>query len=61
LDKNGDSFDLVALNVQRGRDHGLPGYADARRDLGLSFPSSFEDLKVLMSNITVTKLQKAYR
>lgn len=37
-------FDLGALNIQRGRDHGLPGYGRARRDLGLAAVSSFAEM-----------------
>ena len=37
-------FDLASLNIQRGRDHGLPGYNQARRDLGLRPAASFADV-----------------
>ncbi len=37
-------FDLASINIQRGRDHGLPGYAQARATLGLSPNASFADV-----------------
>jgi peroxidase len=39
-----DGFDLVSLNIQRGRDHGLPGYNQARVELGLEPAASFSDI-----------------
>lgn len=36
-------FDLVALNIQRGRDHGLPGYGVWRRECNLSHAEIFEE------------------
>lgn len=37
-------FDLASLNIQRGRDHGLPGYNDARFALGLPIKASFAEV-----------------
>ncbi|MBP7242088.1 peroxidase family protein [Amaricoccus sp.] len=42
----GGSFgqDLAALNIQRGRDHGLPTYNEARVALGLEAKTSFSQI-----------------
>ena len=37
-------FDLVALNIQRGRDHGLPAYNAVRQGLGLPTKSAFREI-----------------
>lgn len=36
--------DLMAVNIQRGRDHGLPDYNTAREYYGLERISKWEDI-----------------
>lgn len=41
---DGPGFDLAAINIQRGRDHGLPGYNEMREAIGLQPIGSFDEL-----------------
>jgi len=51
-------MDLASLNIQRGRDHGLPSYNDAREDLGLKRRQSFEEITT--DSVVVDKLKSVY-
>ncbi|KAM6463099.1 myeloperoxidase-like isoform 2-T2 [Liasis olivaceus] len=48
-------LDLSALNLQRGRDHGLPGYNAWRRFCGLSDPSNEAKLAAVLRNPKLAK------
>ncbi len=52
-------FDLVSLNIQRGRDHGLASFNQSRRDLGLSPYTSFSEITTDAS--LATALETVYQ
>ncbi len=54
--KNDSSlFDLVALNTQRGRDHGIPGYNAWRKLCRLPSIKSFKQLEFVFMNPSVAQ------
>ncbi|KAE8292174.1 Myeloperoxidase [Larimichthys crocea] len=49
------ALDLGSLNLQRGRDHGLPGYNKWRKFCGLSQPKTLTELAKVMGNHDLAK------
>lgn len=56
----GFGLDLIALNIQRGRDHGLPGYNKWREFCGLPKAESFEQLASYINPTVADELSKLY-
>ncbi|XP_076624546.1 uncharacterized protein LOC143343486 [Colletes latitarsis] len=53
-------MDLASINIQRGRDHGIPPYVKWREPCGLSPIKSFEDLDRVMPPSTARKFKLVY-
>ena len=54
-------MDLVALNLQRGRDHGLPGYNAFRELCGLKRVENFNGFNDLIPKQIVERLKLIYK
>lgn len=54
-------MDLVALNIQRGRDHGLPGYNSYRKLCGLPGLRSFRELDQIMEGDSGSTFSRLYK
>ncbi|KAG9509646.1 Lactoperoxidase [Fragariocoptes setiger] len=63
FEKPGKFFgmDLAAINIQRGRDMGVPGYNHFREYCGMSRAKYFDDLTGVFSNKTLLRLSQIYK
>ncbi|XP_069177766.1 salivary peroxidase/catechol oxidase-like isoform X1 [Procambarus clarkii] len=58
--KNKFGMDLVALNLQRARDHGIPGYNKWRKICALPRANTFDDLADVIDPEVINQLRELY-
>ncbi|XP_042893883.1 peroxidase-like protein 3 [Penaeus japonicus] len=54
-------MDLVSLNLQRGRDHGIASYTAMRSICGHSSITSFDDLQGIMKDEVIQEFKDLYK
>ncbi|KAG4071048.1 hypothetical protein HA402_001485 [Bradysia odoriphaga] len=60
--KNGYGIDLIALDIQRGRDHGIASFVQIRRKCKLTPEiNSFDDFNLIFNKTNVNLLKTFYR
>jgi hypothetical protein len=60
LDKDGNSFDLAALNIMRGREWGMPTYTSYRALCGLGNTTAWSDLLNTTPQEDIDKMASVY-
>ncbi|CAI6356941.1 unnamed protein product [Macrosiphum euphorbiae] len=58
---HGFGMDIVSLDIQRTRDHGIPSYSEFRKYCGLKAIRSVQDLSKIMVEGSTDRLLKQYR
>lgn len=54
-------LDLVSLNIQRGRDHGLPSYTEWRKYCGLPTVDTWQDMQSAVSNDSYISMRSIFK
>ena len=54
-------LDLVSLNIQRGRDHGLPGYSVWRKYCHLPSADTWDEMEKLLDPISFKNIKTLYK
>jgi peroxidase len=56
-----EAIDLLAMNINRGRDHGIPSYTTLRERCGQAPAVEFEDLSLHISPENIQILKSIYK
>lgn len=58
--RNVCGLDLVSLNIQRGRDHGLPAYHEWRKHCGLPSVDTWEDMAFAVDADSLATMKRIF-
>lgn len=59
--RNVCGLDLVSLNIQRGRDHGLPAYHEWRRHCRLPSVDTWDDMSLAVDEASLQSMKAIYK